>query len=347
MWPSIGLFLGAAVIIGVVGPRLSRAAEHLATVTGLGQTLAGALFLGGSTSLPGLIVSFKTAFAGQANLAVTNSVGGIAAQTLFIALADVAYRESELEYKNTLAASLMQSAVLISLLVLALLAMIAPEVSYWGIHPISPIIAVGVVVGFRIIQGARQHPRWQPIDAETQNGTGGKYDSRESERTKPPSARVVYFRYVVYLLLVGGGGWMISQSGSNLLNQSGFSAVIMGGTFMALATSLPELVTAVSAVRRGAVTLAIGDIVGGNAFDTIMLAIGDFAYREGSIYRAAAGSAVFLTATATLMTGVLLVGFLRREEKGMANVGVESYLLVGIYGASVLVVLLGRGAFKP
>jgi Ca2+/Na+ antiporter len=67
--------LGAALVVLYVGPRLSRAADSVGSVTGLGQTLAGALLLGASTSLSGLIVSTQTALQGQANLAVANSLG--------------------------------------------------------------------------------------------------------------------------------------------------------------------------------------------------------------------------------------------------------------------------------
>lgn len=93
MWASAATFLLAAAVIAVVGPRLSRPADPLGSVTWLSNTLAGALFLGASTSLPGLVVSFRTALGGQPDLAVANSLGGIAGQTLFVALADAGPRE--------------------------------------------------------------------------------------------------------------------------------------------------------------------------------------------------------------------------------------------------------------
>lgn len=73
--------------------------------------------------------------------------------------------------------------------------------------------------------------------------------------SKSESRSSVYLKYVVYLALVGTGGWLISYTGGKILQMSGLSQVVMGATLMAIATSLPELVTA-----------AIGDIVGGNAF---------------------------------------------------------------------------------
>ena len=49
----------------------------------------------------------------------------------------------------------------------------------------------------------------------------------------------------------------------------------------AVATSLPELVTTLAAVRRGAAQLAVGGIIGGNAFDVLFLSASDVAYRDG------------------------------------------------------------------
>lgn len=80
-------------------------------------------------------------------------------------------------------------------------------------------------------------------------------------------------RYAVYLALIGVAGDVISAAAGAIIRQTGLSPVDTGLTLTALATSLPELVTAVASVGREAVSLAIGDIVGGNAFDTIMVAL--------------------------------------------------------------------------
>ena len=117
----------------------------------------------------------------------------------------------------------------------------------------------------------------------------------------------------------------------------------MVGTFpTAVVTSLPELVTSVAAVRRGALTLAVGGIIGGNAFDTIFVAFSDVAYREGSIYHAISERQLFLISLTILLTGLLLLGLLRREKHGIANIGFESFLVLVLYFGS-FVFLLAAG----
>lgn len=494
LWANAGVFLLGAAIVGAVGPRLSRAADAVGAVTELGQSLAGALLLGASTSLPGLIVSLQTALQGNANLAVANAIGGIAAQTFFIALADVALRSGTIEHEGAMADSLMQTTVLITLLTVLLLGMLEPRYSIYGaFHPVSLVVAVGVVLGFRAIQHIRKHPSWRarseggdgdeegsgdgdkagnngesgtesedgdgrgrtdsdgrdsnagrssgetsgepdysgrrertPVDtvrytvrerllsfpvrekvvtysvrreedgedrrrpsdsratrttdrrestprsAGSESDTGPRNGGRDSEsetdssesRSSEDGAKFdsstgdggsdssgsdgsgqskgrVLRRYAIYLTLIAVAGYLISSATGVIISRTGVSPVVAGLTLTAPATSLPELVTAVSSVRRGRVALGIGDIVGGNAFDTIMVAIADFAYVAGTIYLAVSDNVVFITALALLMSATLAVGFVHRDRRNLAGIGVESYLIIVVYLLGIASVLVG------
>ena len=115
-----------------------------------------------------------------------------------------------------------------------------------------------------------------------------------------------------------------------------FSETLVGVLATALVTSLPELVTTVAAVRRGALQLAVGGIIGGNTFDTLFLMASDIAYREGSIYHAVGMADFFWIAIALLMISVLLGGLILRQRQGPARIGSESVLLLMIYGGAVL-----------
>jgi len=84
-------------------------------------------------------------------------------------------------------------------------------------------------------------------------------------------------------------------------------------------------------VREGALTLAVGGVMGGNSFDVLFLAISDFAYDQGSIYQAITSSEIFAIALTLLITSILLLGLLRREKYGIANIGFESFLVLLCY----------------
>ena len=70
---------------------------------------------------------------------------------------------------------------------------------------------------------------------------------------------------------LGVAGWGIAKTGAVIAEGAGISQSVVGALFTAVVTSLPELITTVAAVRRGAVTLAVGGIIGGNTFDVLFL----------------------------------------------------------------------------
>ena len=132
---------------------------------------------------------------------------------------------------------------------------------------------------------------------------------------------------------------MISRAVSS---QTGLSETVVGSTLTAISTSLPELVTAIAAVQQGALTLAIGDIIGGNCFDVLFVAFADIAYQDGSIYHAISDREGFIIALTILMTGSLLLGLLRRERYGIGKIGFESFLIIMLYVGGMAVVLASR-----
>jgi cation:H+ antiporter len=140
----------------------------------------------------------------------------------------------------------------------------------------------------------------------------------------------------VSAVAVAVAGWAIANAGMVIAASTGVADGIVGGIFIAVVTSLPELVIAVTAIRMGALTLAVGDIVGGNAFDTLFVAVSDVFYRDGPIYAAIDASEHLWLGTAMLMNAVLLMGLMYRERRGIGNIGMESTLILVIYSATVL-----------
>ncbi|MEL6581115.1 MAG: hypothetical protein AAFQ14_15325 [Cyanobacteria bacterium J06621_12] len=123
---GIGTFIVAAFVIAVVGTKMTRIADRLADRTGWGEAVVGAVLLGGSTSLPGIVTSVTSAAGGHAELAISNALGGIAAQTAFLGLADIVYPKANLEHAAASAANLSQGTLLITLLALPLMAIATP-----------------------------------------------------------------------------------------------------------------------------------------------------------------------------------------------------------------------------
>lgn len=327
----------AGVVIVVAGVRMSGLADRLADITGLGEATTGAVLLGASTSLSGIVTSVTAAASGHPELAISNAAGGIAVQTLFIAIADFAYRRANLEHAAASATNLIHGTLLIALLSLPLIALASPPVTIWSVSPFTPLLVAAYLFGLRLASKAQETPMWGPMQtAETRN----------DEPDEPPGDRHTIARVVPgfagLALIVAISGYVIAKSGVVIADKVGLGEGIVGALLTGVVTSLPELVTTVSAVRRGALTLAVGGILGGNAFDVLFIAFSDVAYRNGSIYEALSQQQMVVFLISILMTAVLLLGLLRREKHGVANVGFESVLIIAIYMIGMILMSLTR-----
>jgi len=328
---SLAVFLGGTAVIGVAGTKLSALADRLADRTGLGEAFMGAVFLGASTSLPGITASVTAASAGLPALAMSNALGGIAAQTVFLAIADFFYRKANLEHAAASVPNMMMGALLIVLLAFILVGMVGPPFAFWGVHPITPILFLGYLFGMHMIYGAREKPMWRPRMTRAT-----RVDRPEEAPAPEPPILVQWLFLSASAVLVIGAGWWVTRAAGHMVAAARISESVAGGVFVAVATSLPELVTSVAAVRRGALTLAVGGVLGGNAFDTLFAAAADVAYREGSIYQSVSLRERSLVTLTIMMTGVLLLGLLRRQHRGIINIGFESFLMLILYVVGVV-----------
>jgi cation:H+ antiporter len=327
------IFILAAISIGIFGVKMTHVARKLAADTGMGEAVMGAVFIGASTSLSGIIASVTAASNGHAEFAVSNALGGIAAQTFFLAVADMFYRKANLEHAAASAENLMMSAFLVTLLSVHLIAFAVPSLSIFSVHPASYILLISYFFGVRLLSKTHKMPMWMPRrTSETRTEKENTHQHKKRFKEK------LWLHFVLYSVVVGFAGWMLSLTGLQIVAITHLSEGLVGGVFTAVSTSLPELVIAITAVRLKSVTLAVGDIIGGNAFDTLFIAVSDVAYREGSIYASISNIEQFWLAITILMTGIILMGLLHRERHGIANIGWESFLVFLIYLTSLVYV---------
>jgi cation:H+ antiporter len=332
--PTLLIFAASALVIALVGSRLTRIADRLADVTGLGEAVFGAVLLGISTSIPGIAASVTTAAAGRADLAVGNAVGGIAVQTAFLVVADMVYRRANLEHAAASVPNMINAGLLCVLLSLPLVAATAPAVTVFHIHPVSVLLLAVYVFGLRLAARSRDAPGWKPVN------TG---DTLVDQPAEEPAAGIgvprLWLAFTVSVAVIGVAGWLVGITGIALVRHTGLSETLVGALFTSVATSLPELATVIAAVRQGALTLAVGGIIGGNTFDVLFLSFSDAAYREGSIYHAIGPQPLFIISLTILLTAILIVGLLWRERRGVGNIGFESVavLLFYLLGMATLV----------
>lgn len=317
----------AAVVLGLGGTRFTRVVDRLADRTGMGEALAGAVLVGAVTSLPGLVTSIVGAADGNPSFAVSNSLGGIAAQTAFLALADLTYRRANLEHAAASLSNLLQALLLITLVAVVLLAVAAPDVDVLGVHPATAVLPAVYLYGLRLTLAIGRDPLWSPIQTQET-----REDVPADEEQAGPALARLWTEFGALALVVAGTGYVVAIAGLSLIEQTGLSSSFVGATLTAVVTSLPELVTVLVAVRIGALTLAVGNIIGGNSFDVLFVAAADVAYRDGSIYHAIDAGTEIVLAGVVLLTAVLAAGLVRRQRGG---IGFEGVVILAVYAATL------------
>jgi cation:H+ antiporter len=190
--------------------------------------------------------------------------------------------------------------------------------------------------GLRLLADVEDEPMWSPVQTKhTQDEEEQAAATGRDER----ATGTLWWVFLVYAGITAVAGYVVGEAASALVELTGLSQSAVGTVFAAVANSLPELVTAIAAVRIGAVNLAVGDVIGGNSFEVLFLAAADFFSRPGSIYHEFDTDNVFIAVLAILMTGVLLLGMLRRQRHGIAGIGFESALVLLLYAVSVALLL--------
>ncbi len=330
---TVGLFLAAVLIITLAGIKLSRSADIIADRTGLGEAVVGAVLLGGVTSLSGLTVTLLAAAQGLPQLAISNAFGGIAIQTVFLSIADISYRKANLEHAAASVENMTQGTLLIIILSLVLLGSVGPDIRIFHIHIVTPLLFIVYVFGIRVVHHQHNQPMWHP---RMTSATIKDHPDKSSWQHK--SLLLVGVTFLLSAVAIIGAGFLLTESSQALIQQTGLSQSFIGALLVAAGTSIPELVTSVAAVKRGALTLAVGGIVGGNIFDTLFAGAADIAYIEGSVYHAVTQDETFLITLTILLTAILIVGLLHREKQGVANIGFESAAILILYlvGMTVL-----------
>jgi len=327
------VLLIAASFIAWSGIKLAMIADRLADSTGLGEALTGVFFLGLTTALPGLAASVTAALDGHPALAISNAIGGIAIQTTFLAIADLAYTKANLEHAAVSVANMIQTAILIALLTLVLLGLTGPDITIVHVHPMTLILFLAAVAGFWLVFHSSTEPMWKPkITSVTVE------DIPDKSNYSANLAHLI-LSFFVNALAVTAAGAVVAHTSGNLVEETGLNETVAGVLLSGIATSLPELVTTVASVRRGALTLAVSDIVGGNFFDVLFVFAADLVYLGGSLYHAK-GVHVhvqFLTSLAISLNIILLLGLLYRQRAGPANIGFESILMLLFYIGGILV----------
>ncbi len=328
-------FVLAAGVVVLTGMRLSIYGDALGDRTGLGSGLVGLIFLAAVTSLPELVVSLssviqRTTIAQGADLAIGNMLGSNIFNLLILAIVALLFPRTfdPTKLKNPHTDSTLYGLVLLAIFAGAFL--LAQNSTAWvpGLHCNALVLLIPVAYGLIL---RREHQQQKKKTDEEE------YLPAEQALARLPAARFYGVLGGLCLLIIGGG-IALSILGSRMAlppEQGGFGleASLIGTLFLAISTSLPELAISIASVRMGFLEMAVGNVLGSNLFNLLIVFVGDVAMRGHSLLHHASSkhwSSVGLIVLLTLLAGILL------RTRSRKSTVVTAGIMVACYSAAAL-----------
>jgi cation:H+ antiporter len=120
--------------------------------------------------------------------------------------------------------------------------------------------------------------------------------------------RSALMQYGLAAVAVIAAALWLPRLGAELARQTGLSEAFVGSLFVAVTTSLPEIVVSLAAVRIGALDLGVGNVLGSNLFNVLILGLDDLFYRQGPLMADAGASHGISVVAIVIMNGLFLIG---------------------------------------
>jgi len=340
---SAGLLTFAACAGGVwyAAIWLTYCADALAERYNLARSTVGLLFLASATSLPEVATTFGAAAKADAELVLGNLFGGIALQTTMLAVGDLWARGAISAYPRKTTHAL-EATLLVGLLAAMQIALIMNEqVDLFWIGPGSLIVTLLYVMAILVLRRSDKGSDWVPVDLPDDAGDYAPL-SMAPKKLAGMAATGLLLRSALACAAVLMLGVGLVLSADVIAVQSDLGSGFVGVSLLAMATSLPELTTTITAVRMGAYTLAISNVFGSNLIMLGLVFPADLLFTRGPILRDAGASISLAIALGIAVTVVYLVGFILRRKRRVGRLGVDSLAVFILYGLGLALLYVVR-----
>jgi cation:H+ antiporter len=319
-------FLAAALVIVAAGVRLARYGDVIGEKTRLGRSWVGVVLLAATTSLPELFTGFgATALRALPDIAIGDVLGSCMFNLLILSAMDAVQPEplsARAHQDHTI--SIGFGLLLVGVAGIGIAGGPRfPSFGWVGLY--SPALITLYFVAMRVIFTHEQHKRAR--------------ESREVaeelhyEQTTLPAALVQYS--LAAAAVVAAAIWLPGLA-ARLAEQTGLGQAFVGSLFVAVVTSLPEIVVSLAAVRLGAVDLGIGNVLGSNLFNLLILGLDDVFYRQGPLLASAGPTHGVSVLAVVMMNALFLVGLTFKVVTKRFVVTWDTGAMVAVYIAAVM-----------
>ena len=244
---SAVIFVVGLVFIIKGGDWFVDSASWFAEATGIPKFVVGATVVSFATTLPELLVSVRAAMNGSAQLAIGNAVGSVTANTTLIMGVSLVAMAGAVNRKSFSLKGGLLLAAAIGLTVLSL----SGSLPTWSAYVLWAIFLVFMISN--LVEGKKA----------SENDEIDTYEKKEVPK------KILFFVLGTAGIVLGAE--FLVGSGQTIARGMGISEAIIGFTVIALGTSLPELVTTLTAIRKKESGLSVGNIVGANIIDLTLI----------------------------------------------------------------------------
>lgn len=316
-------FIVCLAVIGFAGVKLSIFGDVIADKTGLGGSWVGVVMLAMVTSLPELVTGvIAVTAAGLPDIAVGDALGACVINLFIFVLLDFLHRGQSVYHESSqghiLSASfgvLMLGFVGFSIL----LSHTGYQPAFWHVGLYTPILIIMYGVAVRsVFHYEKTH-------------VAAFADQVPDQRPDLSLAQSVA-RYAAAAMLVVVAGIGLPFVGDHIAQDMGWRRSFVGTVFIALATSIPEMVVSVAAMRIGALNMAVASLLGSNLFNILIIALDDVLYARGPLLAQVSPVHGVSAFSAVMMTSLAIIGlFYRPNSRVLHTVGWTSLFLFVLY----------------
>lgn len=323
-------FIVCTSAIVYAGTKLSRYGDIIAEKTGLGRTWIGVVLMASVTSLPELVTGISSVtYAGVPDIAVGDVLGSCVFNMLILALLDAVYRPMPISAKAHQGHILSAGFGILLLGVVALSLFFANHVFPLGwIGPYSLLFIFIYFIAMRMVYSyeKKQIALFINKTIELQYGD--------------IPTRTAVFHYAINAVIVIIAAVFLPKIGEGLAETTGLGQSFVGNIFIAISTSLPELVVSLAAVKMGAVDLAIGNLFGSNIFNILILGIDDIFFVKGPLLSFVNQNHAISALSAIMMTAIAIIGLTYRAEKKQMRLAWDSVAIVFVFMINLVLLYL-------
>ncbi|MGN1047845.1 MAG: calcium/sodium antiporter [Eubacteriales bacterium] len=224
----------------------------------LPELLIGATVVSIGTTLPEVMVSATDAVTGMGQIAYGNAIGSIICNTALVAAITIAVRPSKIN----------RATLITPVVAFFVAAAFYVAVSYiYG--SFSRITGIILLCMFVIYMAVTVFQMKKGGDTSSENEPEPEKNQIETDSKK------LLVRYILGLVvgaaLIAIGAKLLVDNGTIIAENLGVPQSVIALTFVALGTSLPELVTAITALAKGHSALSLGNIIGANLFNIVLV----------------------------------------------------------------------------